>query len=104
MFMEAILVGKNNLLKKIIQFKEKLDLCDIWRIRKPNRKRYTFRHHHTTGIIHRRLDDSFISNVMQKSIKKTNILASFSTDHSPIFFSLKSSNEVLRGKGHWKFN
>ena len=95
---------KKQSLAKLIQIKEKLDLCDIWRIRNPKKKRYTFRQHHTTGIIHRRLDYFFISNVMQESIKKTDILASFSTDHSPIFFSLRSSNEMLRGKGLWKFN
>ena len=34
--------GNPDLKKKSLQIKEKLDLCDIWRIRNPNTKRYIF--------------------------------------------------------------
>ena len=97
-------VLKKKSIAKIIQIKENLDLCDIWRIRNPNRKRYTFRQTHVSGFIQRRLDYFFISNLLQDSVKKTDILASFSTDHSPIMFSLRQSKEESRGKGLWKFN
>ena len=36
--------------------------------------------------------------------KKTNILASLATDHSPILFLLNQMSEFFRGKGLWKFN
>ena len=71
---------------KLIQITENLDLCDIWRIRNPKRKRFTFRQHHSTGFIQRRLDYFFISNSLQESTKTTDTLAAFSTDHSPITF------------------
>ena len=48
-----------------------------------------------------RLDYFFVSNSVQEAIKSTDILAAFSTDHSPIFISLSKSNE---SKGLWKFN
>ena len=35
---------KKKSLAKLIQVKENFDLCDIWRIRNPNTKLYTFRH------------------------------------------------------------
>ena len=73
---------------KLIQITENLDLCDIWRIRNPKRRRFTFRQHHSTGFIQRRLDYFFISNSLQESTKTTDTLAAFSTDHSPITFSL----------------
>ena len=41
---------------------------------------------------------------MQESIKKTDILTTQSTDHSPIFFSLSKNTGISRGKGLWKFN
>ena len=35
---------------------------------------------------------------------KTDVLASFCTNHSPIFFSLQLKRIPTRGKGFWKFN
>ena len=52
-------VIKKKTIAKIIQITENLDLCDIWRICNPKRKRFTFRQHHSTGFIQRRLDYFF---------------------------------------------
>ena len=79
-------------------------MSDIWRIRNPNVKRFTFRHNHVSGFIERRLDFFLISNILQESIIKTDVLTSFCTDHSPIFFSLQLKGMPIRGKGFWKFN
>ena len=79
-------------------------MCDIWRIRNPNTKRYTFRQQHSSGYIQRRLDYFFISNVLQESVKNPDVLAAFLTDHSPIMFSLFSKSGGMRGKGLWKHN
>ena len=79
-------------------------MCDIWRIRNPNVRRFTFRQNHVSGFIERRLDFFLISNVLQESIIKTDVLASFCTDHSPILFSLQLKDMPTRGKGFWKFN
>ena len=97
-------VIKKSKLAKLIQVTENLDLCDIWRIRNPKRKRFTFRQQHSTGFIQRRLDYFFISNSLKESIKTTDTLAAFYTDHSPITFSLCHLKNFLRGKGLWKFN
>mgnify|MGYP001794690185 CR=1 FL=1 len=79
-------------------------MCDVWRVRNKNVKRYTFHQNHSTGFIQRRLDYFFISNELQESTIKADIIASFSTDHSPILFSIKFQDAPLRGKGTWKFN
>ena len=42
---------KKKTLVKLMQIKEKFDLCDIWRIKNPNTKRYTFRQQHSSGYI-----------------------------------------------------
>ena len=46
----------------------------------------------------------FVSNVLQESIHKTNVLASFCSDHSSISFTLDMIKKGQRGKGLWKFN
>ena len=59
---------KNNSIAKFIKLKETYDLIDIWRVRNPNAKKYTFRQRHATGLLQRRLDFIFVSNSMQKNI------------------------------------
>ena len=95
---------KKKSLAKLIEIKETLFLCDIWRIRNPNVRRFTFRQNHVSGFIDRRLDFFLISNILQESVIKTDVLASFCTDHSPIFFSIKLKDMPTRGQGFWKFN
>ena len=56
--------GKPTLKKKPIakftELKEKFDLCDIWRIRNPKTKRFTFCQKHVSSLIQRRLDYIYI--------------------------------------------
>ena len=89
---------------KLIQIKAKFDLCDIWRIRNPKIKRFTFQKQHISGFVQRRLDYFFVSNLLQESVNKTDVLAAFSIDHSPLLFSLDLRKYENRGKGLWKFN
>ena len=98
--------GKRTLksIAKFIELKEKFDLCDIWRIRNPKTKRYTFRQKHVSELIQRRFDYFYISNFMQVSVKNTDILASLLTDQLPITFSYCKNEESNRGRGFWKFN
>ena len=49
-------VIKKRAIAKLVQITENLDLCDIWRICNPKRKRFFFRQHHYTGFIQGRLD------------------------------------------------
>ena len=73
---------KKKSLVKLIEIKETLYLCNIWRIKNPNVKRFTFRQNHVSGVIERKLDFFLISNIVQESIIKTVVFASFCTDHS----------------------
>ena len=59
-------VLKKNSLAKLIQIKKKFNLCDVWRIRNSNTKRYTFRQQHSSSYSQRRLDYFFISSVLQE--------------------------------------
>ena len=59
-----------------------------------------------SGIIKRRLDYIFISQNLQEYVKKSDVLNTISTDHSPVFCSISKRNECNKGKGRslWKFN
>ena len=95
---------KKKSIAKLIQIKEKFNLCDIWRIRYPKIKRFYFRQQHISGFIQRRLDYFFVSNLLQESVNKTDVLAAFFTDHSLLLFSLHLRKYENRGKGLLKFN
>ena len=63
--------GRNPILKKkslekLIKIKETLDLCDIWRIRNPKSKRFTFHQNRVSGRIQnqKRLDYFLFSNFL----------------------------------------
>ena len=93
------LILKKEFLAKLIEIKETVYLCNIWRIRNPNLRRFTFRQNHVSGFIEQRLDFFLIFNILQESVIKTDILGSFCTDHSPILFSLQLKDMPTRGKG-----
>ena len=57
---------KQKSVAKLLELKEEYDLCDIWRIRNPTKKLYSFRENHSSGIINRRLNYMFISNKLQE--------------------------------------
>ena len=101
--------GGNPILKKLavsklIELKESLNLCDIWRIRNPKSKVFTFRQRHFSGILQRRLDYLFISNNMQESAKNVKIPNALSTDHSPLFCSFLNLSNISIARGLWKFS
>ena len=77
----------------MIELIESFELCDIWRIRNPTEKCFTFRQNHISGYIKRRLDYFFfVSNKLQESIKNIDILAPLSINHSYMFYSKKIAN------------
>ena len=47
---------KSQSFNKLIELNETLDLCDIWKLRNPKKRKYTFRQTHLSGITQRRLD------------------------------------------------
>lgn len=95
---------KKHSLSHLIKLIQTFDLCDIWRIRNPKKKYFTFRQKHFSGIIQRRLDYLFVSSNLQETISNVNIMNAFSTDHSPVFCSFMKGFQYVKGPGFWKFN
>ena len=78
------------------------DLCDIFRVRNPDTRRFSWRR--KTPFKQRRLDFFLVSDTMQENIESTDIIPSVGSDHSAIKIKLCSSQEGSRGQGYWKFN
>ena len=97
---------KSQSINKLTEINETLDLRDIWRVRNPTKRKYTFRQNHLSGITQWRLDYILISQNPQEYVKKCDVLNALSTDHSLIFCSISKRNEFNKGKGKdlWKFN
>ena len=51
-----------------------------------------------------RLDFYIISNSLQESIGKCEILNSVSSDHNPVLLNIKPPYEAKKNTAYWKFN
>ena len=98
--------GGNTTLKESVKFLEDLliqyDLVDIWRVRNPKTKKFTW--HQRKPIIQRRLDYWFISDLLQDDVAKIDIITSIKTDHSATVLEVDSMADQPRGPSFWKFN
>ena len=93
---------KKRSLAKLMKIMQNLDVTDIFRVRYPNLKRFTF--HRKNPVIQRRLDYFFTSNSLQEYIGDVKVLPSFMSDHSPVFVSVNFLKNIARGRYGWKFN
>ena len=78
------------------------DLVDIWRIRNPAGRRFTWRQ--KSPFLQRRLDYWLISDVCQDEIEMSDIIPSINSDHSAIFLQFNSIEKSHHGSSFWKFN
>ena len=98
--------GGNQLKKASVKYVEDLcldfDLIDIWRIRNPELKRFTWRQ--KKPLIQRRLDFWLLSDICQEDIEKSDIISSINSDHSAITLHFSSIGKQKNGPSFWKFN
>lgn len=87
---------------KFFHIIDEFDLRDIWRLRNPTKKRFTFRQ--KTPLVQTRLDYFLISNNIQEFVNEADIIPSVWSDHSAISLCIKHTPKNNRGPGYWKFN
>ena len=87
---------------KLITMMSQFDLCDIFRVRHPNEKWFTWRQ--KNPFKQRRLDHFLISDNLQDLVECVNIIPSVQSDHSALKLKLSLLSERERGQSHWKFN
>ena len=87
---------------ELTNISESHDLCEIFRLRHPEKRAYTFRANTPRRMS--RLDFYIISNSLQESIGKCEILNSVSSDHNPVMLNIKPPYEAKKNTAYWKFN
>ena len=75
---------------------------DIWRLRNPDKKCYTWKQN--KPLIQRRLDYWLISNDFQDDVHNTGIISAIKTDHAAIVLQISSVEKQPTGPSYWKFN
>ena len=75
-----------------------MDLVDIWRIRNPDKRLFTWKQ-----TIKRRLDFWLISDICQDEVEQVKIIPSIKSDHSAITLLFNGIEEQRHGPSHWKF-
>ena len=94
----------NKMLQVLNTYIEKVNLCDIWRVRNPNVKRYTW---HRWSKFHKptcsRIDMILAPIGLIDSVTESSIQPGHLSDHSMVVLELKIDS-YIRGPGVWKFN
>ena len=93
---------KLNTLAEISKLVSTFDLCDIYRMRHPHQKRFTFRQPTPRKL--RRLDFFLTSKSLQDRISKIETITSVHSDHSPVVLEIDLVRPFSPGPSFWKFN
>ena len=95
-----ILIPRQHVLNSIENVQNEFCLHDIWRIKNPNTRSFTWSKNHP--FIFCRLDYWLISDSLNDLVMQVDIQASIKTDHSSIILELEDIKEGPRGPGFWK--
>jgi exonuclease III len=99
--------GRNRLKESAVveteRLLERFKLIDIYRVRNPNTKCFTYEKLRPT-ILRERLDYFFISSNMQDYITETKVYKNTISDHDLVSLYIKGHNIITRGPGLYKFN
>ena len=81
---------------------EVFNLVDIWRVRRPYTKQFTWRV--LNPLKQRRLDYFLVSDSLQSSVVSADIITAVATDHSAITFKINSIPYAKSGPSYWRLN
>ena len=98
----GILTPRKAVISCIGCLQNELDLIDIWRIKNPGVKSFTWSQQRQK--IFCRLDYWLISNNLHDCVKSVKIIPVIKTDHSAICLELSFLDEDAPGPGYWKMN
>ena len=87
---------------KVSSIMSENDLCDIYKIRNPETKRFTWRR--KTPFKQRRFDYFLISDCLQEAAQAIEIIPSVQSDHPSLKLNFCNVQNEARGRGYWKFN
>ena len=98
----GVITPRKAVVESISCMQSELDLIDVWRIKNPRTKSYTWSQ--KSPCIFCRLDYWLISNNLQDFVKSTNIIPAIKADHAAIDLIISDIEKGAKGPGFWKFN
>lgn len=93
---------RKSVVSTISNLLEEFDLVDIWRVKNPQKKSFTWSQNLPT--IFCRLDYWLISNSLHDLVKAADIIPAIRTDHAAITLELVYKSDDIKGPGIWKMN
>ena len=87
---------------KLVSMMSENDLCDIFRVRNPEMKRYTWRR--KTPFKQHRLDYFLISDQLQDQIDQADTIPSIQSDNSTLELKVCGTKRSSKGPSYWKLN
>ena len=98
----GVLLLKKESVDQIKALMAEFDLIDIWRVRNPTYRKFTWRR--SKPVTLRRLDYFLVSSHMELDIASCGFYTQIQSDHSPVFLKISPLADAYRGPGYWKFN
>lgn len=97
--------GVNHVRKRVIicEYLDAKNMLDIWRIRHPETRHFTWRKPDAKNLVMSRLDYFFLSQDLAMRTNSVEIKTRYSSDHCRLLLNINLA-ELHRGKGYWKFN
>lgn len=96
------LFPRQQVINTIEELQSELDLHDVWRIKNPETRSYTWSQ--AEPPIFSRLDYWLISNSLMDKVYTADIIPSIKTDHSAITIEFREIDDEAKGPGIWKLN
>ena len=96
------LLSCESVVASISCFQEDLDLVDIWGVKNPVSRSFTWSQN--SRKIFCRLDYWLISNNLQDLVMSTSIIPAIKTYHTAISVELGTRDNQIKGPGLWKMN
>ena len=98
----GVMTPRKTVVESTSCMQSELDLIDIWRIKNPDTRSYTWSQ--KSPNVFCRLDYWLISNNLQDFVKSTDIIPAIKTDHAAIDLVFTDIDTELKGPGFWKMN
>ena len=98
----GVVIPRQHVINSIENIQNEFSLHDIWRIKNPNTRSYTWSK--SSPFIFCRLDYWLISDNLNDLVTQVDIVASIKTDHCSIILELENIKESRKGPGFWKLN
>ena len=94
--------GSQNQKNPVKNRKSVFDLIDIWSIRNPGAKRFSWRQ--KNPAIQHRLDYWLITNSIKEEVEKVDIIPAIRSDNSAITLRINGIENTTYEPSFWKFN